>query len=273
MKLNNKMSIKEKLIFYIKSRGIVVNTHTKARGHQGFFLNGRIDISEELSRTDKCIPIILHEFAHYIHSTLEKNIAKTGGNLEVLFCSGEDYTDELLKVTNYVDKHSTCEILLNAKRKLKYEIKNLDNIIKKDYPNFQRSKRFNEFEKAIKHSDIKYLKKYDVVCIKPKFIFGSDKIISIDSVEKDYPNLKPAFYSYLKLLSLERKQKKITRRINTLNKYYKRPAELFARFVEGLYINKLKVRELAPKTYYRFLELLENGYYGQLKNVYDILNI
>jgi hypothetical protein len=267
------MSISEQLILYIKSLGLVVNTHTKARGHQGFFMNGRIDISEELCETDKCIPILLHEFAHYIHSTLEKNIAKTGGNLDVLFCSGEDYTDELLKVTNYVDKHSTCDILLNGKRKLKYEIKNLDSIIKKDYPNFQRSKRFNEFEKAIKHSDIKYLKKYDIVCIKPKFIFGKDKIISVENLEKDFPNLKPAFCSYLKLLSLERKQKKITRRINALKKYYKRPTELFARFVEGLYIDKLKVRELAPKSYYRFFELLENGYYGHLKNVYDILNL
>ena len=176
-KLNSKMSISEQLILYIKSLGLVVNTHTKARGHQGFFMNGRIDISEDLCKTDKCIPILLHEFAHYIHSTLEKNIAQTGGNLEVLFCSGDDYTAELLKVTNYVDKHSTCERLLNGKKKLKYEIKNLDNIIKKDYPNFQRSKRFNEFEKAIKHSDIKYLKKYDIVCIKPKFIFGKDKIV------------------------------------------------------------------------------------------------
>ena len=182
-KLNKKMSIAEKLILYITSLGIVVNTHTKARGHQGFFVNGRIDISEELSRTDKCIPILLHEFAHYIHSTLEENIAKTGGNLEVLFCSGEDYADELFKVTNYVDKHSTCETLLNGKKKLKNEIIILDKIIKNDYPDFQRSKRFKEFEKAIRYSDIKYLKKYDIVRIKPKFIFGKDRIISIENLE------------------------------------------------------------------------------------------
>lgn len=36
----------EELIRYFKSLGLTVHTGTKARGHQGFFLNNRIDISK-----------------------------------------------------------------------------------------------------------------------------------------------------------------------------------------------------------------------------------
>ena len=54
------------LIKYFRSLGIIVHTGTKARGHQGFFLKNRIDISKNIPE-NRVIPTLLHEFAHYIH--------------------------------------------------------------------------------------------------------------------------------------------------------------------------------------------------------------
>ena len=59
--------------------------------------------------------------------------------------------------------------------------------------------------------------------------------------------------------------KRISSRINRLNKYYKRPSELFARFVEGLYIDKNFTEALAPTASNRFFELLDEGHYFELK--------
>ena len=95
----------EELIRYFKSLGLTVHTGTKARGHQGFFLNNRIDISKNISE-NRLIPTLLHEFAHYIHSKLEPNMNKTGGSLEILFKSDNPiYKEELIKVTNFVDNN------------------------------------------------------------------------------------------------------------------------------------------------------------------------
>ncbi|MEI8129547.1 MAG: hypothetical protein WCG95_08035, partial [bacterium] len=68
----------KKLIKYFKSLGIEVYTNTKARGHQGFFLKNRIDISTN-TRKERVIPTLLHEFAHFIHNKLEPDMIKTGG--------------------------------------------------------------------------------------------------------------------------------------------------------------------------------------------------
>ena len=38
---------KKELIKYFQSLGLTVHTTTKARGHQGFFLKNRIDISKD----------------------------------------------------------------------------------------------------------------------------------------------------------------------------------------------------------------------------------
>ena len=43
----------EELIRYFKSLGLTVHTGTKARGHQGFFLNNRIDISKNIVKLSK----------------------------------------------------------------------------------------------------------------------------------------------------------------------------------------------------------------------------
>ena len=78
------MNLKKKLIKYFKTLGIEVYTNTKARGHQGFFLNGRIDISKN-TKEERIVPTLLHEFAHFIHNKLEPNMLKTGGSLEKIF--------------------------------------------------------------------------------------------------------------------------------------------------------------------------------------------
>ena len=69
---------------------------------------------------------------------------------------------------------------------------------------------------------------------------------------------------------MQRKQSRITRRINKLNKYYTKPTELFARFVQGYFSNPETVSTVAPKTTKRFLALLESGYYKELKDFFEI---
>lgn len=266
------MTIEDDLIKYFKSLGLDVHTTTKARGHLGFYLDGRIDISKN-TPTEKIVPTLLHEFAHYIHSKIEKNIAKTGGSINVIFDTDEDLSEELIKVTHFIDEHSKCKKLLKHKQIVKNEIKILDEKIKQEYPSFRRTKPFKEFNRAIKGTKIKYLLKYDRVLIKSWFLFGKDEILSISTLEKDFPNLKSAFVNYLKLKSLQRKQKRISARISKIQKYYKRPTELFARFVEALYIDNEAVKLIAPNASKRFFELLETKYYKELSFVLKCIAI
>lgn len=261
------MLLKDELIEYMQSLGLEIHTTTKARGHQGFFLDGRIDISKQIPE-ERLIPTLLHEFSHYIHSKIENNVAKSGGSLKTIFDTEEDFLSELILVTNFVDSHSKCERLIKHKNVVKENIKKLDELIKKDYPNFQRSKKFKEFDKSVKNSKLRYLLKFDRVRIMPWF-FGKEEILSVSNLENDFPNLKPAFVNYIRLKSLIRKQRRISNRIAKLNKYYSRPTELFARFVEGLYIDKEKTISIAPNASKRFFELLKKGYYLELSKVFE----
>lgn len=307
--------MKKELIKYFKSLGIEVYTNTKARGHQGFFLNNRIDISKN-TKEERIVPTLLHEFAHYIHAKIEPDMIKTGGNLEVLFnlnmsLRGEisfrrsnpinktswiaalspfarndnNYSNsqlsclstikkELIQVTHFIDENSLCHRLNNHKDQIKKKIKLYETEIKKDYPNFMRSKKFKEFDKYIKKSKAKYLLRYDRVKFVSPNLFGLLKkieIFSIENLEQDFPDIPPAFCAYIRLKSAQRKQARISARINKLNKYYSKPTELFARFVEGLYIDEARVRALAPTTTQIFFELLEQDYYFELKNVFEML--
>lgn len=267
---------KKELIKYFKSLGIEVYTNTKARGHQGFFLNNRIDISKN-TREERIIPTLLHEFAHYIHNKLEPNMPKTGGTLEVLFNLSThqlieltSVKKELLQVTYYVDENSLCHKLNTHKEQVKKKIKTLEKEIKQDYPKFMRSKKFKEFDKYIKKSKAKYLLKYDRVQLISPFLRRRE-VFSIDNLEKDFSDMPRAFCAYIRLKSAQKKQARISKRINHLNKYYSKPAELFARFVELLYINEVQARALAPHTKQKFFELLETGYYFELKEVFNML--
>jgi len=333
--------MKKELIKYFKSLGIEVYTNTKARGHQGFFLNstdkvsrfgklsgslcrGRIDISKN-TKEERIIPTLLHEFAHFIHNKIEPNMNKTGGSLEVLFdlkkqdlslranemseaiqersffrlpcrfaprndingCSKEQKNHstiglfdlstiqkELMQVTKFVDDNSHCQKLKVHKEQVKKNIKMLEAEILKDYPKFMRSKKFKEFDKYIKKSKARYLLRYDrVKFVSPKFfgIMREIEVFAIDNLERDFPEMPRAFCAYIRLKSAQRKQARISARMNRLNKYYSKPTELFARLVEGIYINETRVHALAPHVTQRFFELLGQGHYFELKNVLEML--
>lgn len=308
--------LKKNLIQYFKSLGIEVYTNTKARGHQGFFLQNRIDISKNV-KEERIVPTLLHEFAHYIHNKIEPNMAKSGGTIEGLFdikekekrekespryvilnlfnnlksecpCDPEliseqheDYSydvktleDELQLVTNFVDENSHNRKLKAHREQIKNKIKTLEAEIKKDYPNFMRSKKFKEFDKYIKKSKARYLLKYDrIKFVSPSFLglLKKFEVFSIENLERDFPEIPASFCAYIRLKSAQKKQARISARINRLNKYYSKPTELFARLVEGLYIDEEKTRTLAPRSTKRFFELLESGYYFELQDVFSLI--
>lgn len=261
------MNAKE-LIRYFKSLGIEVHTTTKARGHQGFFLKNRIDISKNIPE-NRIVPTLLHEFAHYIHAKIEPDMYKNGGSLQILFkTDNQTYLNELIKVTNFVDPNSMCVKLFEHKDRVKQKIKDLENIIKLDFPKFMRSKDFKEFDKYIKRSDARYLLKYDrVKIIQGGFFRRTTKLYSIDNIEQDFNDMPRAFAAYIRLKSYQKKQARISSRINKYNKYYQKPTELFARLIEGLYLDKEWVKAIAPNVTNRFFELLNEGYYMELENI------
>lgn len=267
MRYNNGMEAKE-LIKYFKNTGLEVHTTTKARGHQGIYLKNRIDISKNLPQ-QRIIPTLLHEFAHHIHFQIEPTMGNTGGNLEIIFKDDKisDYKKELVSVTNFIDTQARCEKLRQHKNLIKTKIIEQEKIIKNKYPKFQRSKKFIEFDKYIKNSKAKYLLKHDRIKLISGIFFKKTEILTIDNIEKDFCNMPKEFAAYIRLKSYQKKQSKISAKINRLTKYYEKPTELFARFVEGLYTDSKTVRHLAPKTYARFFELLNSGYYSKLKDV------
>jgi len=250
------------MVAFLRNLGLTVNTNTKARGHQGFFFNNRIDISHNLSDKRK-IEVLIHEFTHFVHYQIESDILKTQGSLKALFPSADIKTieDELYKVTRFVDTNKSYSLLEEQKSKISQEIKNLDKKIKENYPDFKRSYDYPCFTKLINKTDAKYLLKYDRVQIKTMF-FGANKLYTINNIDEDFPNLNEDVKNYIRIKALQRKLKRVSSRLNKLEKYYRRPTELFARFIEGLFIDTNKVAELAPYTYLVFCkELTNNKYY------------
>lgn len=263
------MEAKE-LIRYFRSLGIDVHTTTKARGNLGFFLKNRIDISKNTPE-HRVVPTLLHEFAHYIHYRLEPEMHRTGGSFGVLF--GEEnpvFDEELFKVTNFVDENSLCVKLYEHRDRIRKLIKVYVAEIKKNYPKFQRSKKFKEFDKYIKKSKARYLLKYDRVKLIGGFFRRKAEVFSVSNVENDFPDMPKAFAAYIKLHSAQKKQARTSSRINRLKKYYSRPCELFARLVEGIYLDREWVCALAPYTSKKFFELLEKEHYGELKEVFTL---
>ena len=264
---------KKALVKYFRSLGLEVNTSTKARGHQGFFLNNRIDISKNVAE-HRFIPTLLHEFAHYIHTRIEAGVNRTGGTLERIFNSSNTiYKKELVRVTQFVDESSRLVKLYEMRDKIRAQIKKQEFIIKEDYPEFQRSKPFREFERFIKKSEARYLLKYDRVKILGGFWRNRERIITIDGLERDFPEIPCALAACIRLKSVQRKGARISARINRYKKYYERPTELFARFVEGLYMDKEWTQALAPVTSKIFYSLLDSGYYTELHNVLKLAGV
>ena len=263
---------KKLFIKYLRTLGLEVHTTTGARGHQGFFCNNRIDISKNV-KEERFIPTLLHEFTHFVHSRIEPELSKTGGSLEKIFKSTNPiYKKELVRVTQFVDESSRLVKLYEMRDKLKIKAKQQEFIIKEEYPDFQRSKPFKSFDKFIKRSEARYLLKYDRVKLVEGFWNLKTRIITIENIEKDFPQMSSAFVACIRLKSLQRKISRVSARINKYRKYYERPTELFARFVEGLYLDEEWVRALAPEATERFFELLNSGYYGELKDVVRLEN-
>ncbi len=266
-----KPATKRNIINYLRSLGIEVKTNTKARGNNGLYQHNRIDVASGL-KEEKAIEVLVHEFAHYIHSKIEKDIYKKGGSLEVLFDTKDikEIKKELVSVTNITDKNMKLEAFINAKKEISDKIKSMQKAIQRDFPDFQRSKKFIPFEKYIKNSDAKYLLKYDAIRLIKGWFVKKEIIISVKNIETDFPQMPQAFQIYIKLCSLKRKQTRITRRINKLNKYYEKPTELFARFVQGYFSCPSSIAAMAPLTCNKFRILLKNGYYKELKDFFEI---
>ena len=102
------------------------------------------------------------------------------------------------------------------------------------------------------------------------FFFKKERILTVKNLEIDFPDMPKAFQIYIKLCSMQRKQSKLSRRINKLNKYYEKPTELFARFVQGYFTNPETVSTVAPITTKRFNELMEKGHYKEMKDLFEI---
>ena len=259
-----------KLVRYIRSIGVDVHTSTKARGNQGFFLKNRIDISKNIPE-ERVIPTLIHEFTHYIHSQIEPFMERTGGTIEKIFDDNDPkfYLNELIEVTKFVDKNSKFEKLNYHKELLKNEMNDYEETIRGQYPDFMRSKEFEAFNKYIKNSDARYLLKYDRVKLVKRGLKNKTVLYTIDNIENDFGGMPKEFCAYIRLKSCQKKQARISSKINRLKKYYSRPTELFARFVEGLYINSEQVKKLAPNSCKRFSELLNCGYYRELAGLGD----
>lgn len=260
------------LVKYMKGLGIDIHLSTKARGNLGFFLKNRIDISKEIPE-HRFIPVLLHEFTHYTHSKIEPDMARTGGSLEVIFDSEttEIYQKELTTVTNFVDKSSKFEKLIEHKKNIQEKISEQEKIIKNRYPNFMRSKKFKEFDKYIKKSKARYLLKYDRVKLVTGISGKNYELLSITNLENDFCDMPAEFAAYIRLKSYQKRQSRISSKINRLKKYYEKPSELFARLVEGLYLDPETVQNIAPHTCYRFFQLLHSGYYPNLAQVLDFI--
>ena len=237
---------KKDFIKYLKSLGIDVHNNTKARGHHGFCSQNRIDVDKNLDDVSAS-KVLMHEFAHYVHFQLEPSLLSNGGSLKVLFKTDDTalIESELFKLSLKVFDSRVLNKIETMKADINNKIKEHKKIIVASFPNFKICSKFKEFNKFIKHSDAKYLLKYDRVQIK-KFWFSKKRIISIDSLNKDFPDMPEAFSSYIILKSKQRFLKRINSRINKINRYYNNSSELFARFVEMYYMNPDKAHRLAP---------------------------
>lgn len=264
----------KKLIQFYRGLGLEIHTTTKARGHQGFYLKNRIDISKDIPQK-RIIPTLLHEFAHHIHYKLEPSMSNTGGNLNILFRTdnAKQYENELIKITQIVDKNAKFEVLKAHKEKIKLKIKDCETVIKNKYPKFLKSKKFKEFDRYIKKSDARYLLKYDRVKLVNGLFFKKCVTYSIDNIEQDFTEMPIEFAAYIRLKSYQRKQSRISSKINKLKKYYAKPTELFARFIESLYMYPITTKSVAPLSYNRFFELLNSGYYMELYDVFNLLKL
>ena len=268
---------KDNLVKYVKSLNIDLSINSKSKRRLGCFIQktttyktNMIKISANL--TDKrFIEVLSHEFAHFVHNIMINKTRENEDNLNCVFNIDKKNIEianiiskELIEVTYYVDKNSAFENLNKQKEEIKNKIKSLELSIKKKYPYFLKSKPFKEFNKYIKKSDARFLLKYDNIKLITPFL-RREKFFSIKNLDVDFKDMPEEFRNYLRLKSLSKKQANITKKINNLKKYYYSSNELFARFIEGIIIDKNLIQTIACTAYERFYNLLESGYYPYLK--------
>ena len=248
------------LIEYLKSLGIDINVgKNKARGHKGIFMRKnnsfRIDISKCINEEER-LSVILHELAHFIHYSYDKNLK----SLDFAFGDlSDEIREELIKITvNDVPKNFAVA-LYNQKQQLNKQIKYFSTEIKQMHPDFKLSSADNSIEKSFSFP-LKYLLKYDRV----KFL---NKIYDIDSIERD-SDIAEDKKLYLLIKSKQRALKRVNSRINKLNKYYNNPSELFARFLDSYYTKPENTKNIAPNAY----KLISESNIEILKNINEILS-
>lgn len=261
--------LKRELVKFLKNEGIEVYTNTKALGNQGFFRHNRIDISKNITSQRAC-QVIAHEYAHFIHYQIEPEMLKTSGNLEKIFFTNDiqKIQEELVCVTDFVAKNSTFENLYKLKEKITLQIKEQENIIKKEFPEFQHTKKFIQFEKFIKKHKAKFFLKYDRVKYITPFLRRVE-LYNIKNIDVDFSDIPLCFRAYLKMQSFKRARNRINNRICKMKKYYNRPNELFARFIESLTIDYEYTKNLAPTAFERFEELANKKYFANLKKLIE----
>lgn len=265
----------QEFIGFLLKQGITVKTNTKARGNLGICLKNRIDISKKADKGRR-LAILAHEYAHKIHFDLEKELFNRGGSLEILFKTSEtgEIFEELIQVTYQVDENSRFTKFNQSKEEIFRNIKELTKLIKREYPDFKRSYPFKPANSYFRKNKTpaKYLLKYDnVKIVQP--VFNKENIYSIRNIDSDFPDIPEYIRTYIKLKHFERKYKRLYRMKNKAQKYYRKPTELFARFIEGLFIDKALTEKTAPVTYSRFIELLNQGYYGNLKELFHLAGL
>ena len=265
----------QELIKFLTAQGITVKTNTKARGNLGICFKNRIDISKKVAK-ERRLSILIHEYAHKIHYDLEKEAFNKGGSLEKLFKtdSRDLYFQELILITNFIDENSQFKTFYTKKAEIKAEIKNLEQIIRKNYPDFKKTEDFKHIKSYFRknNSPAKYLLKYDNVRFRQP-IPDREDFYSIKNLDKDFPEIPEPLRAYIKFRSKDREYKRLYRLKNKADRYYKKPTELFARFIECVFNDPDKVLELAPITYGRFKGLLNQNYYGNLKELFKIAGI
>lgn len=258
---------------FLIGEGIEVKTNTRARGNLGICFKNRIDISKKVAK-ERRITVLMHEYAHKIHYDLEKDCIKNGGSLEKLFNieNVDEIRKELVQVTKFVDENAKFVQFKTKKEEIFSQIKEQESIIKNIFPDFKRSVDFKPAIKYLKNSPAKYLLRYDnIKIIHP--IFRKESIYSIKSIDTDFSSMPDEIKAYLKLKSFERYYKRLYRAKNKAEKYYNRPTELFARFTEGLLADIEMIEKIAPNAYFRFFQLLDDEYYGNMKELFKLVGI
>lgn len=238
-----------KLKEYLNSLGIEVNIgKTKARGNKGIFIGKkndfRIDISKELPE-DKILPVIIHEFVHYVHYLYDNTLKSLSFVFDEIT---NELEEELINITVRQIPKDFAASLYEKKNILNSEIKHLASSIKNYYPDFKLSERCKPLERNL-GSPIKYLLKYDRVKI-------FNKIYSIHDIA-DFDNISETQQKYIILKSKQRALSRINSKISRLNKYYNNPSELLARFCELYFLDEQASCTLAPTAVMQFKQSLE----------------